>query len=173
MPRRERPSAIIEESIVIERSLADVFAFYRDFRHLPDFLGDVVRVEVTAGDPTSRWTIRAPLGFAVHWTVVVTDLRPNTFIAYQTAWAGAPARWEVSFSSGAEPGTTVVHEVMSMPGGLIAAAVLAAIGKPPASEVRANLKRLKELLETGYVTTMDYAVPGKFAPRSGAASRRQ
>jgi hypothetical protein len=39
----------------------------------------------------------------------------------------------------------VVREVLSMPGGLIAKAVLAAIGKPPAKEVRANLKRLKEL----------------------------
>jgi hypothetical protein len=58
----------------------------------------------------------------------------------------------------------VVREVMSMPGGFIAEAALAAIGKPPAGEVRANLKRLKELLETGHVTTMDYAVRGKFAP---------
>jgi uncharacterized membrane protein len=163
MAHRESRSATIAESIVIERSVEDVFAFYRDFRHLPDFLGDVVRVEVT-GERTSRWTIKAPLGFAVHWTIVVTDMRPNAFIAYQTAWTAAPARWEVSFSSGAEPGTTVVREVMAMPGGFIAAAALAAIGKPPASEVRANLRRLKELLETGHVTTMDYAVGGKFAP---------
>ena len=166
MSRRENPSATIEERIVIERSVEDVFAFYRDFRHLPDFLGDVVRVEVT-GERTSRWTIRAPLGLALHWTVVVTDMRPNAFIAYRTERATAPARWEVSFSPGAEPGTTLVREAMSMPGGFIAAAALAAIGKPPAREMRANLRRLKELLETGHVTTMDYAVRGKFAPRTG------
>jgi len=35
-------------------------------------------------------------------------------------------------------------------------------GKPPAMEVRANLQCLKELLETGHVKTMDYAVAGKF-----------
>jgi hypothetical protein len=52
---------------------------------------------------------------------------------------------------------------MSMPGGWIAHIALAAVGKPPALEVRANLKRLKERLETGHVTTMDYAVAGKFA----------
>jgi uncharacterized membrane protein len=171
MSRRERPLAIIENSIVIVRSVEDVFAFYRDFRHLPDFLGDVVGVEVT-GDRTSRWTIKAPLGFEVHWTVIVTDMRPNAFIAYRTAWAAAPARWEVSFSAGADPGTTVVQEMMSMPGGFIAEAALAAIGKPPASEMRANLKRLKELLETGRVTTMDYAVPGKFTQSSSATPRR-
>jgi uncharacterized membrane protein len=120
-----------------------------------------VRVEAT-GARTSRWTIQAPLGLELHWTVVVTDIIPNAFIAYRTESATAPARWEVSFSPGAHPGTTLVREVMSMPGGLIARAALAAVGKPPAKEVRANLKRLKELLETGRVTTMDYAVAGKF-----------
>jgi len=159
---RERTSARCEESIVIERPVEDVFAFYQDFRNLPDFLGDVVRVQAT-GDRTSRWTIKAPLGLELHWTVVVTDMLPNAFIAYQTESAAAPARWEVSFSPGTHPGTTLVREVMSMPGGLIARAALAAVGKPPAKEVRANLKRLKELLETGHVTTMDYAVAGKFA----------
>jgi hypothetical protein len=52
--------------------------------------------------------------------------------------------------------------VLSMPAGLIARSALTAVGKPPAREVRANLTRLKELLETGHVTTMDYAVAGKF-----------
>jgi uncharacterized membrane protein len=163
MSRRERTPARIEESIVIERSVEDVFAFYRDFRNLPDFLGDVVRIEAT-GDRASRWTIKAPLGFELHWTVVVTDMRRDAFIAYQTESAAAPARWEISFSPGAAPGTTVVQEVMSMPGGRIAQAALAAIGKPPVKEVRANLRRLKELLETGHVTTMDYAIAGKFSP---------
>jgi uncharacterized membrane protein len=162
MPRRESSSNRIEDSIVIERPIEEVFAFYRDFRNLPEFLGDVVRVE-TIGERTSRWTIRAPLGVELHWTVVVTDMRPNAFIAYRTESLAAPARWQVSFSPGAAPGTTVVRETMSMPGGWIAQAALAAVGKPPALEVRANLKRLKERLETGHVTTMDYAVAGKFA----------
>jgi hypothetical protein len=53
---------------------------------------------------------------------------------------------------------------LSIPGGALARAALAAIGKPPAKEVRANLERLKERLETGRVATSDYAVAGKFAP---------
>jgi uncharacterized membrane protein len=163
MSSHDRLSARIEETVVIARRVEDVFAFYQDFRNLPDVLGDVVRVEATGGR-TSRWTITAPLGLELHWTVVVTDVRPNAFIAYQTESVATPARWEVSFSPGAEPGTTVVREVMSIPGGLIVKAVLAAVGKPPAQEVHANLRRLKELLETGHVTTRDYAVAGKFAP---------
>jgi uncharacterized membrane protein len=161
MPSRHGAPNRIEDSIVIERSVEDVFAFYSDFRNLPLFLGDVVRVEVT-GEQTSRWTIKAPLGFELHWTVVVTEMRPNALIAYGTESTAAPARWEISFSPGPHPGATLVREVMSIPGGLVARLALAAVGKPPAREVHANLERLKELLETGRVTTMDYAIPGKF-----------
>jgi hypothetical protein len=58
---------------------------------------------------------------------------------------------------------------MTLPGGQLAAAALAALGKPPAHEVRANLVRLKELLEHGRVTTFDYAVAEKF--RSSSSER--
>jgi uncharacterized membrane protein len=161
MPGRQGTPSRIEDSIAIERSVEDVFTFYSDFRNLPLFLGDVVLVELT-GDRTSRWIIKAPLGFELHWTVVVNEIRSNALIAYAIESVAVPTRWVISFSPAPRPGATLVREVMSMPGGLMARLALAAIGKPPAREVRANLKRLKELLETGRVTTMDYAVPGKF-----------
>jgi uncharacterized membrane protein len=151
----------VEESVVIRRPVEQVFAFYEDFRNLPNFLGDVIRVELT-GPRTSRWTIKAPLGLEVQWSVVITDLLPNAFIAYQTGSVTAAARWEINFSMGTDPDTTVVREVMTVPGGLLTEAALAAVGKPPSKEVRANLERLKELLETGHVTNMDYVVRGKF-----------
>ena len=94
-------------------------------------------------------------------------MRPNAFIAYQTESAAAPARWEVSFSPGAQPGTTLIREVLSMPCGLFASAELAALGKPPARGAPENLTRLKQVLETRHATTtdyaMDYAVADKFA----------
>ena len=154
-------AGIVEESITIRRPVEQVFAFYQDFRNLPTFLGDVIRIELT-GPRTSRWTIKAPLGLEVQWSVLITDLRPNAFIAYQTGSVTAAARWEINFSPGADADTTVVREVMTIPGGMLTEAALAAIGKPPAKEVRANLQRLKEVLETGYVTDMDYVVKGKF-----------
>jgi hypothetical protein len=36
------------------------------------------------------------------------------------------------------------------------------MGKPPAGEVSANLRRLKEVMETGTVTDTSYSVAGKF-----------
>jgi SnoaL-like protein len=47
-------SCIIEAAIVIARPVGAVFSFYRDFRNLPLFLGDVLRVEVE-NDIAPRW----------------------------------------------------------------------------------------------------------------------
>ncbi|GAA3771990.1 hypothetical protein GCM10022225_69170 [Plantactinospora mayteni] len=44
--------------------------------------------------------------------------------------------------------------------------VLTLVGKPPAAEVAANLRRLKQVLETGTVTDTDHAVAGTFERRA-------
>ena len=149
----------VEASVTIERPVEEVFAFYRDFRNLPSFLGDVMAVELI--DPvSSRWTIQGPLGIRAHWTTTVTEERPNELIRYEVA--GARTVWEMHFAPGPDAGSTEVREVMTTPLGRMGRAALALIGKFPAQEVTANLHRLKQLLETGHVTDTSYAVGGKF-----------
>ena len=60
-----------------------VFEFYRDFRNLPTFLGDVMAVELI-GPTTSRWTIQGPLGIRVPWLIRVTQECTNELIRYET-----------------------------------------------------------------------------------------
>ncbi len=157
-PARNR----IEDRIEIERPVAEVFGFYRDFRNLPRFLGDVMAVEPT-GPRSSRWTIRGPLGVQAHWAIKVTDERPDLLIRYETTGVRRlRVRWEIYFEPGSRPETTVVREVMISPLGTLGRIGLALIGKFPAREVAANLRRLKQVLETGEVTDTTYAVSGKF-----------
>jgi hypothetical protein len=51
---------------------------------------------------------------------------------------------------------------MKIPLGRLGRAGLALIGKFPAEEMSSNLRRFKELMETGKVTDTSYSVPGKF-----------
>jgi uncharacterized membrane protein len=96
----------------------------------------------------------------------VTDQRLNQLIRYETVTApGLRTSWEIQFSTGRMPGETLVREVMQSPLGGLGRAALALIGKFPAQEVAANLHRLKELMETGRVSDMSYAVSGKFDRR--------
>jgi uncharacterized membrane protein len=150
----------IEATVTIRRTVQDVYRFYRDFRNLPSYLGDVMAVE-QINATTSRWTIQGPLGTRLHWTIAVTEDRPNSLIRYETAGSGSV--WEVRFSPGREAGSTEVRELLWSPLGRIGRAALALIGKFPEEEVSANLHRLKQILETGHVTDSSYAVPGKFS----------
>jgi hypothetical protein len=51
----------IEATVTIQRPVAAVFGFYRDFTNLPRFLGDVMAVDVIDAT-TTRWTIQGPFG---------------------------------------------------------------------------------------------------------------
>lgn len=163
----------IEASVTIQRPVEEVFSFYRDFKNLPAFLGDVMAIE-QIGPTISRWTIQGPLGFRVKWTVRVTEAHPNELIRYETVAApGLRTHWDIFFAPGGGAGETTVREVMKAPLGRLGRAALALIGKFPAAEVSSNLHRLKELLETGRVTDTSYAVAGKFAARVDRPDSRQ
>jgi len=152
----------IESSVIIQRPVERVFGFFRDFRNLPSFLGDVMAIE-PLGLTTSRWTIQGPLGIRAHWKVRVTEERPNELIRYQTVSSPAlRTYWEVHFAPKSGTGETEVREVMKAPLGRLGRAALALIGKFPAEEQTSNLRRLKQVMETGRVTDTSYSVPGKF-----------
>jgi uncharacterized membrane protein len=162
LPRDENR---IEASVTINRPVEQVFSFYRDFRNLPSFLGDVMAVE-QIGPATSRWTIEGPLGIRANWTIRVTEERTNELIRYETVTLPVLRTfWEIHFAPGSEAGETVVREVMKAPLGRLGRVALALIGKFPAEEVFSNLQRLKEVIETGIVTDTSYSVAGKFAQR--------
>jgi uncharacterized membrane protein len=157
-----RDESTIEASVTIQRPVEQVFGFYRDFRNLPSFLGDVMAIE-QIGSATSRWTIQGPLGIRAHWTIRVTEERPNELIRYETIGSpGLTTCWDIHFAPGSEAGETNVREVMQAPLGRLGRAALALIGKFPAEEVSSNLHRLKQIMETGRVTDTSYAVAGKF-----------
>jgi uncharacterized membrane protein len=153
----------VEARVTISRPVAEVFAFYRDLRNLPQFLGDVLTVDQL--DPvTYRWAIQGPLGVKLRSTVRVTQEQTNELLAYETLGVpGLQGSWMVHFGPGPVGGSTEVVERLRVPMGGFGRSALAMVGKPPSEEVASNLHRLKQLLETGVVTDTAHAVPGKFA----------
>ena len=160
-----RDENTMDAGVTIQRPVTEVFGFYRDFKNLPSFVGDVIAVEQI--DPTtSRWTIQGPLGIRANWTIKVTEERTNELIRYETVTSpGLRTYWEIHFTPGSDAGKTEVREVMTVPLGRLGRAALALIGKFPAEEVSSNLRRLKEVMETGKVTDTSYSVPGKWVQR--------
>ncbi len=168
MQRTSSPSQdenTIQASVTIHRPVETVFGFYRDFKNLPSFLGDVMAIE-QIGPATSRWTIQGPLGIRARWTVRLTEERTNELIRYETVTSPRLRTcWEIHFAPGSAAGETEVREVMRAPLGRFGRVALALIGKFPAEEQSSNLHRLKQVMETGRVTDTSYSVAGKFAHR--------
>jgi len=155
----------VKATIAIDHPAHEVYAFYRDMTHFPLFLGDVMAVE--AVDPDRyRWTIQGPLGSEIHWIIDILEARPDTLLRYGTETTeGLRAIWTTNFEP-VDRGTGVrVTQSLHMPFEPLSGVLLTLIGKSPQGEVEANLRRLKELLETGKVTTLAHAVPGKFGAR--------
>lgn len=152
----------IMSSVTIARPVREVYAFYADMTHFPQFLGDVMDVE-PAGPNRYRWTIQGPMGIPVHWVVDILKARTDAMLCYGTeVTPGLRATWTTTFEVVDQGAATRVSQRLHMPFRNLSNTILTLMGKSPQGEVEANLQRLKELLETGHVTTTAHAVPGKF-----------
>ena len=140
----------LKEHITIARPVREVFNFWRDLSHHPRFVRGLESVERT-GDRTSRWTLRGPGGVRLQWEAEVINEVPPDLIAWRSlAGADVVSAGSVHFTPTGGSGTLVTVTMQySRTAGHPGVAFSWMAGRSPASELRADLRRLKELLETG------------------------
>jgi uncharacterized membrane protein len=157
------------ETLLIDRARAEVYAFCRDFTHVPRFMERVQSVtEVDA--LSSLWTVIDAQGQPSKWEVMVTDDERDRFIAWSTS-GRTPARCagRFEFEEVAPAGTTRVTAMIreAPPEGLIDQLLHRVVGESPALPLRPDLARLKALLEAGEPV----ALPGTSAAGAAATER--
>jgi uncharacterized membrane protein len=142
----------VYESIVINRSPDELFRFWRDFSNLPRFMEHLDDVKVLS--PTrSVWTAKAPIGMRVKWEADVINEIEGELIGWQsTENADVATAGSVRFVP-APGGATeiIVHLQYEPPARKLGSLVAAIFGEEPSQQIRADLHRLKEILETGDV----------------------
>jgi uncharacterized membrane protein len=140
----------VHESVVINRRAAELFRFWRDFSNLPRFMEHLDHVEVLT--PTlSIWTAKAPVGMRVKWEAEVINEIDDELIGWRsTANADVATAGSVRFVPVPGGGTEViVHLQYEPPAGKLGSLVASMFGEEPSQQIRADLRRLKEILETG------------------------
>ena len=70
-------------TILVERPIAEVFEFCRDFENFPEIVDVLLSVE-DSQDGRSHWAVRSPLGDAIQWDAVVTKYVPSSVIAWES-----------------------------------------------------------------------------------------
>ena len=70
-------------TVVVERSVNEVFEFCRDFENFPRIVDVLLSVE-DHQDGRSHWAVRSPKGDSIEWDAVVTKYVPNSVIAWES-----------------------------------------------------------------------------------------
>ena len=144
-------AAIVTKTMTVNRPPQEIYQFWRDFRNLARFTDNVESVELKGRD-RARMTVKGPLGSHVSWDTVVTEDEPGRRISWETA-PGADVRnaGTVTFTELPNGRGTRVKAVIAYdpPGGQLGRLVAKVARREPAVQARQELRRFKQILETG------------------------
>jgi uncharacterized membrane protein len=159
-----KDDTLVGRTVSIERPREEVYAFWRDFRNLPQFMENIESITVT-DDRRSHWAVAAPGDRTVEWTSIITEDEPNHLIAW-TSDEGASVRnsGQIEFRDSTNGRGTIVTAtiVYHPPGGAVGKALAKLFQREPNIQARRDLRRFKQLMETGEVSTTE---PQMAAPR--------
>jgi uncharacterized membrane protein len=147
-------------SITINREPEAVYEFWRELTNLPTFMAHLEAVEETDGKST--WRAKGPAGVTISWDAEVVLDRPGECIAWRSIDGSTtvPNRGVVRFQKApGGRGTEVQVELKyEPPGGAIGAAFAKLFGEEPSQQISGDLRRLKQVLETGEVLQSDASI---------------
>ncbi len=146
---------LVGRAVTINRPRSELFAYWRDLANLPTFMDNVERVDVQ-DEYRSHWVVKAPAGKMVEWDAVITEEEPDEFIAWASAeGADVPNSGRVDFRDATGGRGTVVTATIlyDPPAGVIGKVIAKLFQREPAIQARRDLRRFKQLMETGEIAT--------------------
>ena len=146
----------IETSISINRSPSELYAFWRDFSRLPKFMTNLKSV-TDLGNGKSRWIAKGIAGREVEWEAEVFNERENELIAWRSLEGSDVVNaGSVRFEQGPKNHGTYVRVTLNYnpPAGTVGKTLLRIFGAEPQQLIREDLRRFKQLMETGETATI-------------------
>jgi uncharacterized membrane protein len=158
---RGRRGIHVEESVTINKPVGEVFRFWRNLENLPQFMDHLESVS-TRDAGVSHWVAKGPAGSKVEWDARIINEVENRVIGWQSLEGSTiSTAGSVNFTESPRGTEVRVHFQYNPPGGKLGAAVARLFGEEPNQTVREDLRRLKRLLETGEVPTIQGQPSGR------------
>jgi uncharacterized membrane protein len=139
--------------VTINKPAQELYDFWRNFSNLAGVMENVERIDVS-GD-RSTWTVKAPGGRTVSWEAIVTEDQPGRVIGWESV-EGSEIRNSGRVEFHDVPGRgAVVRAVIAYdpPAGLLGEIIAKLFQREPALQARRDLRRLKQFMETGEIST--------------------
>lgn len=154
-PGQGDADTLVGRTVTINRPRAELFAYWRDLTNLPTFMDNVERIDML-DTKRSRWVVKAPGNTAVEWTAVITEEREGEMIAWASEeGADVPNSGRIDFRDAqGGRGTIVTATILyDPPAGIIGKMIAKMFQRQPAIQARRDLRRFKQLMETGEIAT--------------------
>jgi uncharacterized membrane protein len=159
-------------SVTINKPVAEVYAFWRQFENLPQFMNYLESVTQRPGG-RSHWVARLPLGGKVTWDAEIIEDRPGELIAWRTVEGSLLVhRGEVTFARA--PGRDMTEVRVQIQLGVFGAPPSPVLAKLlTKSQIKGDLRRFKQVMETGEVVKSDASIHrGRHPAQPSAAKGR-
>ena len=153
---------ITTKSIVINRPVEQIYEFWRNVENFPRFMYHLEAVRAT-GPQTSHWIAKAPAGQRIEWeSEVVEDLQNERISWRSRPGARVPNAGTVTFEPRPKGRGTIVRVEFAYapPGGPAAVGLAKLFNESPEQQVYDDLRRLKQVMETGEVLRSDGSPEG-------------
>ncbi|KJE21059.1 putative integral membrane protein [Frankia torreyi] len=161
--RAEAPGHLVHarSSTTIRRAPQDLYRRWHDFESLPTFMYHLDSVRTTDG--TSHWKIRGPAGRKIKWDARIVEDRPDELIAWRSVGrsdvrnAGTVRFRPAPGGRGTEVQVDLEYQP---PAGAAGVALAKVLGEEPGQLLAEDLRRFKQLMETGEVVRSEASPTG-------------
>jgi uncharacterized membrane protein len=166
----------IQRCILVDSTPQKAYEFVRDLENFPRFMQHVKTIYFT-GEKRCHWVVKGPAGTQLEWDADIINDIPGELIAWRSINnPDIDSAGSIRFEKASDDRGTIirVHMQYLPPAGAVGVAIAKLFGEEPAMQMRSDLRRLKQILESGEVaTTAGQPVGGQGGLRSRSESLRQ
>jgi uncharacterized membrane protein len=158
----------VETSIAIDRSPAELYLFWREFKNLPLFMRNLDSVS-DLGSGRTHWVAKGPDGSFIEWDAEIYNEKANELIAWRSLEDSEIVNaGSVRFQPAPQGHGTYVRIALNYnpPAGKLGATIAHLLGADPAQLIKEDLRRLKQMMEAGEIATIDGQSSGRAAEAS-------
>ncbi|MET8908818.1 SRPBCC family protein [Micromonospora sp. NPDC004551] len=155
--RRIRPEGFAHGAVTVNRTPEEAYRFWHDLENLPRFMYHLRSVRST-GPRRSRWSAKGPAGVSVEWEAEIVEERRDRLIRWRSVdGSRVPNCGTVRFTPAAGGNGTEVRVELeyAVPGRRAGTLVARAFGENPQQQICDDLRRFKQVIETGELTRSD------------------
>jgi uncharacterized membrane protein len=157
----------VKAAITVRRDRDELYSSWYDLESFPSFMAHVEEIR-PEGPDRWRWKARGPLGMSIDWLVEITENVPNERISWKSVEGSAvDGSGTVRFVPAPGNQGTEIHIELryDVPGGAVGELVAKLFGEEPAMQIKDDLRRYKQIVETGEVVRSDGAPEGQLNRR--------